>query len=422
MEKATMFCMDLQHENRISYYGWVVTGAGLIIMTVETGILLTFGVFFKPILTEFGWTKAQLSSVFSAFMSVRIVTSLPVGYLTDRFGVRIVVLLGAVLASTSLFFTSTFRNLWELYLYYSLLFSIGTSCAYIPVTSAVSRWFRRKRGLAIGIVVLGLGLGTLVMTPLTGLLISSYGWRKSYSVLGLMLFVAFVGCGVLLKQRPKSFHERGNTDAACDTLIVSEDDSYNLRQAIYTSAFWMQGATWFFLSFALYSVLIHIVSYAIHMGVQPIKASAILGMIGGCSLLGRVIMGSISDKLGRRRSTVISSLMNLAALTGMLVSSDLLMFYGSCFVFGFSYGGWGAQMPAMCADHFGERNSGSILGGIFLLAQAGMAIGPWSVGYMIDLMGSYKPLFLATVGASLLGFLFSLLIKPPDKKSTLLNS
>jgi len=114
--------------------------------------------------------------------------------------------------------------------------------------------------------------------------------------------------------------------------------------------------------------------------------------------------------------------MNLAALTGMLVSSDLLMFYGSCFVFGFSYGGWGAQMPAMCADHFGERNSGSILGGIFLLAQAGMAIGPWSVGYMIDLMGSYKPLFLATVGASLLGFLFSLLIKPPDKKSTLLNS
>jgi MFS family permease len=422
MEKATMFYVDPQHENRILYYGWVVTGAGLIIMTVETGILLTFGVFFKPILAEFGWTKAQLSSVFSAFMSVRIVASLPVGYLADRFGVRIVVLLGAVLASTSLFFTSTFRNLWELYLYYSILFSIGTSCAYIPVTSAVSRWFRRKRGLAIGIVVLGLGLGTLVMTPLTGLLISSYGWRKSYFVLGLMLFVVFVGCGVLLKQRPKSFHERENTDAACDTLIISEDDSYNLRQAIYTSAFWTQGATWFFLSFALYSVLIHIVSYAINLGVQPIKASAILGMIGGCSLLGRVIMGSISDKLGRRRSTVISSLMNLAALTGMLVSSDLLMFYGSCFVFGFSYGGWGAQMPAMCADHFGEKNSGSILGGIFLLGQAGMAIGPWSVAYMIDLMGSYKPLFLATVGASLLGFLFSLLIEPPDKKRHLKSS
>ncbi len=422
MEKATMFYMDPQYENRILYYGWVVTGAGLIIMTVETGILLTFGVFFEPILTEFGWTKAQLSSVFSAFMSVRILTSLPVGYLADRFGVRAVVLLGAILASTSLFFTSTFRNLWELYLYYSILFSIGTSCAYIPVTSAVSRWFRRKRGLAIGIVVLGLGLGTLVMTPLTGLLISSYGWRQSYVVLSLMLFVVFVGCGVLLKQRPQSFHERGNTDAACDTLIVSEDDSYNLRQAIYTRAFWMQGATWFFLSFALYSVLIHIVSYAIHMGVQPIKASAILGMIGGCSLLGRVIMGSISDQLGRRRSTIISSLMNLAAVTGMLVSSDLLMFYGSCFVFGFSYGGWGAQMPAMCADHFGERNSGSILGGIFLVAQAGMAMGPWSVGYMIDLMGSYKPLFLATVGASLLGFLFSLLIEAPDKKRPLISS
>jgi MFS family permease len=419
MEKATMFYMDLQYENRILYYGWVVTGAGLIIMTAETGILLTFGVFFKPILAEFGWTKAQLSSVFSVFMSVRIITSLPVGYLTDKFGVRVVVLLGAILASTSLFFTSTFRNLWELYLYYSLLFSVGTSCAYIPVTSAVSRWFRRKRGLAIGIVVLGLGLGALVMTPLTGLLISSYGWRKSYVILGLILLVVFVGCGVLLKQTPKSFHEKNNTDASCGTLVLSGNDSYNLRQAIYTSAFWMQGATWFFLSFALYSVLIHIVSYVINIGVQPIKASAILGIIGGFSLLGRVIMGSISDKLGRRKSTVISSLMNLVGLIGMLVSSDLLMFYVCCFVFGFSYGGWGAQMPAMCVDYFGERNSGSILGGIFLVAQAGMAIGPWSVGYMIDLTGSYKPLFLMAVGASLIGFVFSLLIKPPNKKRAL---
>jgi MFS family permease len=419
MEKTTMFYMDLQHENRILYYGWVVTGAGLIIMTVETGILLTFGVFFKPILTEFGWTKAQLSSVFSAFMAVRIMTSLPVGYLADRFGVRVVVLIGAILASTSLFFTSTFKNLWELYLYYSMLFSIGTSCAYIPVTSAVSRWFRRKRGLAIGIVVLGLGLGTLIMTPLTGLLISSYGWRKSYLVLSLTLLVVLVGCGALLKQAPKSSYEKRDTDASCDTLVLSIDDSYSLRQAIYTSAFWMQGGTWFFLSFALYSVLIHIVSYAIHTGVQPIKASAILGMIGGCSLLGRVIMGSISDRLGRKKSTVISSIMNLTALTGMLVSPDLLMFYVCCFVFGFSYGGWGAQMPAMCADHFGERNSGSILGGIFLLAQAGMAIGPWLSGYMIDLTGSYKPLFLMTVGASLFGFVFSLRIKPPNKNRAL---
>jgi MFS family permease len=411
--------MDLQYENRILYYGWVVTGAGLIIMTVETGILLTFGVFFKPILAEFGWTKAQLSSVFSAFMSVRIMTSLPVGYLTDKFGVRVVVLLGAILASTSLFFTSTFTNLFELYLYYGILFSIGTSCAYIPVTSAVSRWFRRKRGLAIGIVVLGLGLGTLVMTPLAGLLISSYGWRKSYVVLGLTLFVVLVGCGALLKQAPKNLHQKTNREASCDTLVLSGDNSYNLRQAIGTRAFWMQGGTWFFLSFALYSVLIHIVSYAINIGVQPIKASTILGIIGGFSLLGRVIMGSISDRLGRKKSTVICSLMNLAALTGMLVSSDRLMFYGCCFIFGFSYGGWGVQMPAMCADYFGERNSGSILGGIFLIAQAGMAIGPWLSGYMIDLTGSYRPLFLMTVGASLFGFLFSLLIKPPDQKRPL---
>jgi len=410
-----MFYTDIRYENRILYYGWVVTVAGLIILTVETGIFFTFGVFFKPILAEFGWTRTELSGVFSAFMIVRIFSSLVLGYLTDRLGVRIIVILGAILASISLFLTSRFNSLWQLYVYYSLLFSVGTSCAYIPITSAVSKWFRRKRGLATGIVVLGLGLGSMVMAPFSGFLISSYGWRQSYVILGVILLVALVGAGIFLKQIAVEENKVLDINSSSDTFSYLGCDSYTLSQALRTNAFWMQGVSWFFLSFTLYAVIIHIVSYAISIGISPIKASAVLGLIGGFSLLGRIMMGIISDKVGRKKSIVIASIIGVISLVGLLISQDLRVFYVSSFIFGFSYGGWGAQMPAMPADHFGGKNSGTILGGIFMIGGAGIAVGPWLAAYIVDSCGDYQYLFLMAIGASLLGLLFSLLIKSPNR-------
>lgn len=412
-----MFSMNISDEKRISYYGWVVVGAGLIILTVEAGILLTFGVFFKPILAEFGWTRSVLSGVFSASMIVRILSSLALGYLADRFGARPIVILGGLLAAIALFLTSTFITLWQLYVYYSLLFSIGASCAYIPITSNVSKWFRKNRGLAVGIVVMGLGLGGLIMSPLAGVLISSYGWRQSYVILGVIMLVTLVGSGILLKKPPESGISKTDVKVSEGDFLTSRVETYTLGQALRTRAFWMQGLSWFCLCAALYSILVHIVSYAINIGISPIKASAVLGMIGGFSLLGRVAMGYISDQLGRKRSVALASAISAFSLMGILLSRDLNMFYVSSFVFGVSYGGWGAQMPTMPADHFGEKNSGTILGAIFLVGGAGMAVGPWLGAHIIDFSGSYKYLFLMASVASFLGFVFSLLIKPPHRYS-----
>ncbi|MBW1702562.1 MAG: MFS transporter, partial [Deltaproteobacteria bacterium] len=403
MDTTHMFSMNIGDENRFFYYGWVITSAGLVILTVETGIMITFGIFFKPILAEFGWTTSRLSGVFSAFMIVRILSSLALGYLADRFGVRLIVILGAALAAIALFLTSTFSALWQLYVYYSLLFSIGTSCAYIPMTSNVSKWFRKKRGLATGIMVMGLGLGSLIMSPFTGFLISSYGWRQSYVILGIILFVALVGSALFLRDPPEDQRKDIDVQVGKSRSLSLEDNSYRLGQAACTQAFWMQGMSWFFLSVGLYSILVHIVSYAISIDISTIKASAILGMTGGFSLLGRVAMGFISDKLGRKRSVIFASFISVFALMVIAVSQNLVVFYVACSMFGFSYGGWGAQMPAMPADYFGERNSGTILGGIFLVGGAGMAVGPWVAGHIIDLSGSYKYLFLMASVASLIG-------------------
>lgn len=412
MKHARFFSYNISDENRFSYYGWVVCAAGLVILTFESGIMLTFGVFFKPILTEFGWTRSELSGVFSAFMIVRILSSLPLGYLADKFGVRSIVLSGAALSAVALLLTSLISSLWELYLYYSILFSLGTSSAYIPITSNISKWFQKRRGLAMGIVVMGLGLGNIVISPLSGFLIFSYGWRQTYVILGVLVFVTLAGSALLLQEVPPTSpvmrHQNSN-----NPLEQQSEKSYTLALALATRTFWMQGFSWFFLSVALYAMLVHLVSYAISTGIPPVKASAILGLIGGFSLVGRVAMGVVSDWIGRRASVFLSSLLGAISFFGILILQNLGLFYLFCSVFGFSYGGWGAQMPAMTADHFGQKNSGAILGGIFVVGGAGMAVGPWLTGFMIDITGSYSFLFYIGGIASLLASIFSLLIRHP---------
>jgi MFS family permease len=189
------------------------------------------------------------------------------------------------------------------------------------------------------------------------------------------------------------------------------DDSCTLREAFFTRAFWMQGMSWFFLALALYAVLIHLVPYAIRVGISSIQASVILGLAGGCSVLGRLVMGSVSDKLGRKNSLVIGGVIKIMALLWLLITTKLWMFYLFSFVFGFSYGAWGALMPAMTADNFGQRNSGAIFGTMFLFPGTGVSIGPLVAGYTIDLTKSYLCMFLITIGASVFGLLFILLIR-----------
>jgi MFS family permease len=346
-------------------------------------------------------------------MVTRILSSLPLGYLADKFGVRSIVLSGAALSALALLLTSTFRSLWELYLYYGFLFSLGTSSAYVPITSNISKWFRKKRGLAVGIVVMGLGLGNIIVSPLTGFLIFSYGWRQAYVILGVLIFVTLAGAGLLLKEMPEHTALEEPRQSSNGPSKYLPEKSYTLRLAVGTKAFWMQGTSWFFLSVALYSMLVHFVPYAISIGIHPVRASAILGIMGGFSLTGRVVMGLISDRLGRRESVFFASLLSAFSVLGILLFEDLNLFYLSCSAFGFSYGGWGAQMPAMTADHFGQKNSGAILGGIFVVGGAGMAVGPWLTACLVDVTGSYLFLFLTAAVTSVLGSVSSLLIKPP---------
>ena len=162
------------------FYGWVVVASFFIIGTAIWGIRFTFGVFFKSIESEFTLTRTATSAIFSTQMVLGGVFTILGGWVLDRYGPRIVILLMGLFAGLSLLLTSQTNAVWQLFLTYSLLLAMGTSAIYVGVMSTVSRWFDRRRGLALGLASVGAGLGPMIMAPFATYLIANFDWHGVY--------------------------------------------------------------------------------------------------------------------------------------------------------------------------------------------------------------------------------------------------
>jgi len=170
----------------------VVVIAFLIIATVVFGISYSFGVFLKSLGGEFGLTRGATSAVFSAYMLLYSVFGILGGWALDRYGPRIIVLFTGLFTGLSLLLTSQASFPWQLFISYGLVLAIGVGPAYIVIMSTISRWFDKKRGLALGIVGSGTGLGTLLVAPFATYLISSLGWRMAYIIMGSIAWVVVI--------------------------------------------------------------------------------------------------------------------------------------------------------------------------------------------------------------------------------------
>lgn len=185
------------------FYGYIITAAGFVIWMVGFGISNTFGIFYKPMMEDFGWTRADTVFAFSLGTFMMAVLSIVSGWLTDRLGPRIVVtVLGSFLGIAYLMMANT-NTLWQFHLSYGVIASIGMSVTSTPIMATVARWFVRRRGLMTGIVQAGLGIGGLILVPLTGGLILNYGWRTTYWVLGIIALIGIILPGLFLKRDPR---------------------------------------------------------------------------------------------------------------------------------------------------------------------------------------------------------------------------
>ena len=408
------------------FYGWVVVIACLIIATVIYGINYSFGVFLKPLESEFGLTRGAISGVFSVYMLFGCVFGILGGWALDRYGPRVVALFMGLFTGLSLLLTSQTNAPWQLFITYGLLLPLGTGSTYMVIMATTSRWFDKKRGLALGIASSGAGLGTLLMAPFATYLIANVGWRMAYIVLGLIAWLVMIPLSRLLKRDPseigtlpdgiKSVSNETGTEE-----LRREDNTQlaglSLLQASKTGSFWLLGAIWLLYSFCYLLVLTHIVPHATDIGIPAMEAAVILSLMGGSNIAGRLLMGRISDSMGRKATAIICALLVVGAMVWLIRSQDLLMLYLFGIVCGFSFGGLDPAVTALVGDIFGLRSIGIIMSILNVAWGIGSAIGSAVGGFVFDASKNYSMAFLAGALAMLIVALLIVLIRRETEKT-----
>jgi len=402
------------------HYGWVMVLIALSVLATHALVMYTFGVFFKPLVTEFNWDRGALSGANSMYMLLAGTFAIFAGRLSDKYGPRMLVTLSGLLTGIGFLALSQINSLWQVYLIWGLFLGIGGSCCYIPVMSTIPRWFVKKTGIAIGITVAGFGLGAVITPPLAQWLISAYGWRQAFIVLGLITFVIVIPLAQFMKHSPqrvglKPYGEIG-------TLKDKQSQAaggLSFRQAIKTSRFLVWGSILFCFFFSVQVIVVHIVPHGIDIGISATVAAGILSIIAGGSVIGRLSIAFISDRIGGRLTLSACLILVALALIWLLFAKEIWGLYIFAGVFGLAYGGIVLLETALTGELFGIKSLGMILGGVILFVTVGGALGAPLAGSIFDATGSYSLALLICVILVVLAIILSLiLLKTKGWRST----
>jgi predicted MFS family arabinose efflux permease len=356
------------------------------------GIAYSFGAFFDSMADDFGTGKGATALMFSITSAWYFGIGLITGRATDRFGPRVVLVVGAVFLGVGLLATSQVGSIWLGYVTYGLGAGTAVACAYVPMVATVSGWFVRRRTTAIGIAVAGIGIGTLTVAPLSEVLIDANGWRRAYVVLGLAGTAALLVASVLARRPPAP------TDAA----------PVQLRRLARDRSFVVLYVATVLVSLALFVPFVFVKTYAIDEGVDAGPAAALVGVIGASSVLGRLGLGALGGRFGPAKLLQLSfALMATSFVLWLIAGDSLALLIAFTTVMGLAYGGFIALAPAVAASLFGTAGLGGLLGALYTAAGVGGLFGPPLAGELID-RTSYATAIVAamvvTASASLVLF------------------
>lgn len=395
------------------FYGYTVVLAASFSMVLIFSVHYSFGIFFKPLSTEFGWTRAMTAGAFSLVWIAQGALAIVMGGLNDRFGPRLVLTACGALIGAGYMLMSQVHAVWQLYLFYGVIVGAGLGGTFVPLTSTTARWFVARRGLMTGIVTAGVGLGAFIGPPISSSLITQYNWRTSYMMLGTTVLVGVVIAAQFLRRDPAQMgaqpYGASTVRAASAAPLAS---GLTLREALRSAQFWTVFAVFFFYGFCLSAILLHLAPHATDLGYSAATGANLLAVLGGASVVGKVLMGRAIDSIGNKRVYLVSFVIMIASLVGLVPSTGLASLYLCAAGFGFAYGGLAAAHSTLMAWLFGMRQHGLIFGVGFNGWTIGCAVGPILAGYVFDVSQSYRVAFVICATCAVLGLGLTSLLKP----------
>jgi MFS family permease len=404
---------------------WLLLGGAFTAFTVSAALMHSYPVYLVAFIEEFGWSRAETSIAYSVSQLVGGVSSPFVGVLVDRLGPRRLLLLGSVLLVLSLAASAFATALWQMIVLYGVVMTIGANClglvVFVPI---LSRYFVRRRGMAISIVQSANGIARGISAPMVQLAISLIGWRSTYLIqAGLMAAVALPLAAMFRRADPiRPPHD--DTAALADPGPVAPtappQPGWTLGEAIRTSHFWLLFTVYLFTGLGSFFVSLHQLAFAVDIGFDKLYAAEVLGIGAFLAVPGIVVTGTLSDYLGREVSAILAYGFSIvgAACALLITSPDqhLLLWLHACF-FGLTWGARGPAITAKTADLFPGSQLGTILGVITIGSGLGAALGSWGAGWIFDLTGSYRIAFTLSIVSYLCGVVaFWALRRPPVRR------
>ena len=392
-----------------AYYGWRIVAVAFLTHCLTVGcVFYSFGVFFTPLIREFGWTRAELSWGFSSVSIFGALYAPFVGRVVDRYGPLPSQLFGATVLGLTLMALSTVHSLLQYYLLMALCLSLGsTSLGPIASNTAVAGWFLRRRGQALGLATAGISMGGVVFVPLSQTLIAHLGWRRAIATLGaIVLVVGLPAIALFMRKPPRHVPDVERPEHGGDPSLAAElERSVTPREAIGDPNFWLIAGAFALTVMGLSAILLHQIPLLIDLGVSDRHAAFALGATAGVGVVGKLGFGALLDRFEQRKVLVACFLLQAVGLLLLPFARipALLVLY--VLIYGYAMGGNATLQATIIGECFGRLHYGSIAGRMspfIVLSQAGAVP---IVGWMRDRTGTYLPaiamIFVMTLGAAL---------------------
>lgn len=396
------------------FYGYNIVAAGFLIQAVSIGAMFTYGIFFKEFQSAYGWSRAVISGASSLAFLVMGAGAVLAGSLNDKIGPRLIMMASGASLGLGYMLMSRLSAPWQLYLSYGVLVGIGFATHDVITLSTVARWFKKRRGTMSGIVKVGTGFGQLVVPLAATVLIAGYGWRNAYLIIGATAIIALLAVAQLMRRDPQQMGllPDGSSNRSRSNAADSTESGLSLKAATRTKQFWIICVAEFSVFFCMFAVIVHIVPHARDQGLHPVAAAAVISTIGGVSMLGRVVMGAVSDSLGGKRSLIVCFIIMLCSLVWLQVTGAAWMLFLFAVIYGFAHGGFFTVMSPTIAELFGTGSHGLLFGIVLFSGTLGGSIGQLLTGYLFDVTGSYRAAFLTLTLLVAIGFVMVAFLQP----------
>jgi len=384
-----------------SHYRWVIVFAGGLMGCVAVGVMFSLAVFLEPIARQTGWSHAAISSAMTVNFIVMGLGSFIWGAASDRFGARIVVLIGSVLAGLALVLASRAQSLFAFQILYGCLVGLSASAFMAPMISLTMRWFDDHRSLAVSLVSAGMGMAPMTISPLARFLIDEFGdWRTAMLVIGIGAWIILLPTVLLVRNPPD--------EAAVEDAPQAEGAGQPIAKVFRSPQFLVLAFTFFACCTAHSGPIFHMVSYAMYCGVAPMAAVSIYSVEGAAGLGGRIVYGLAADRFGVKPVLIIGLLIQALVIAAYTMATDLAHFYALAIIFGGTYGGVMPLYAVLAQDYFGAKILGTVLGAASMLSSIGMAFGPLAGGWAFDAFNNYNWLFFGSALVGLAAVLIAL--------------